>query len=217
MRRWIWRPRRAGCRFARRLRKRPRTNSFRTHAASGYAARSGISVLSGTCIGRARRRSSSHTIPTTSSACCADFGKHHQNRPNCGSRLTGTMRQVDIVTGTLGKSLGGAMGGFVAASQPIIDLLRQRARPYLFSNSLALGSRSGIDRGHPDRGKSRRPAPAPCFECSALSSRDKKSRIRAARGRDANHSSHAALRGWRRTWRPRWINAGSTSPRSSIP
>lgn len=51
--------------------------------------------------------------------------------------LTGTRRQVDIVTGTLGKSLGGAMGGFVAASQPIIDLLRQRARPYLFSNSLA--------------------------------------------------------------------------------
>ena len=51
--------------------------------------------------------------------------------------LTGTSRQVDIVTGTLGKSLGGAMGGFVAASQPIVDLLRQRARPYLFSNSLA--------------------------------------------------------------------------------
>jgi glycine C-acetyltransferase len=51
--------------------------------------------------------------------------------------LTGTSRKVEIVTGTLGKSLGGAMGGFVAASQPIIDLLRQRARPYLFSNSLA--------------------------------------------------------------------------------
>ncbi|RZN10397.1 glycine C-acetyltransferase [Bradyrhizobium genosp. SA-3] len=51
--------------------------------------------------------------------------------------LTGTSRQVEIVTGTLGKSLGGAMGGFVTASQPIIDLLRQRARPYLFSNSLA--------------------------------------------------------------------------------
>ncbi|MGY8676660.1 glycine C-acetyltransferase [Bradyrhizobium sp. UFLA05-153] len=51
--------------------------------------------------------------------------------------LTGTSRQVDIVTGTLGKSLGGAMGGFVAASQPIVDLLRQRARQYLFSNSLA--------------------------------------------------------------------------------
>jgi glycine C-acetyltransferase len=51
--------------------------------------------------------------------------------------LTGTSQNVEIVTGTLGKSLGGAMGGFVAASQPIVDLLRQRARPYLFSNSLA--------------------------------------------------------------------------------
>ena len=52
--------------------------------------------------------------------------------------LTGTSRQVDIVTGTLGKSLGGAMGSFVAASQPIVDLLRQRARPYLFSNNSRL-------------------------------------------------------------------------------
>ena len=51
--------------------------------------------------------------------------------------LTGVGQRVDIITGTLGKSLGGAMGGFVAASQPIVDLLRQRARPYLFSNSLA--------------------------------------------------------------------------------
>lgn len=51
--------------------------------------------------------------------------------------LTGVGERVGIITGTLGKSLGGAMGGFVAASQPIIDLLRQRARPYLFSNSLA--------------------------------------------------------------------------------
>jgi glycine C-acetyltransferase len=51
--------------------------------------------------------------------------------------LTGVSGRVDIITGTFGKSLGGAMGGFVAASQPIIDLLRQRARPYLFSNSLA--------------------------------------------------------------------------------
>mgnify|MGYP001489725141 CR=1 FL=1 len=50
---------------------------------------------------------------------------------------TGVGNRVEILTGTLGKALGGAMGGYVAASQPIIDLLRQRARPYLFSNSLA--------------------------------------------------------------------------------
>jgi glycine C-acetyltransferase len=49
--------------------------------------------------------------------------------------LTGA--EIDIVTGTFGKTLGGAMGGFIAATQPVIDLLRQRARPYLFSNALA--------------------------------------------------------------------------------
>jgi len=49
--------------------------------------------------------------------------------------LTGT--EIDIVTGTFGKTLGGAMGGFIAGPQPVIDLLRQRARPYLFSNALA--------------------------------------------------------------------------------
>ena len=47
------------------------------------------------------------------------------------------MGRIDIITGTLGKALGGASGGFVCASQPIIDLLRQRSRPYLFSNSIA--------------------------------------------------------------------------------
>lgn len=49
----------------------------------------------------------------------------------------GVMGRVDIITGTLGKALGGAMGGFTAAKQEVVDLLRQRSRPYLFSNSLA--------------------------------------------------------------------------------
>lgn len=44
--------------------------------------------------------------------------------------------EVDILTGTLGKALGGGIGGYIAGPQPVIDLLRQRARPYLFSNSL---------------------------------------------------------------------------------
>lgn len=51
--------------------------------------------------------------------------------------LTGANDRVQIVTGTLGKTLGGGMGGFVAGPQAVIDVLRQRARPYLFSNSLA--------------------------------------------------------------------------------
>jgi glycine C-acetyltransferase len=49
----------------------------------------------------------------------------------------GVMDRVHILTGTFGKALGGASGGYIAAKQPIIDLLRQRSRPYLFSNTLA--------------------------------------------------------------------------------
>lgn len=49
----------------------------------------------------------------------------------------GVMGRVDIVTGTLGKALGGAMGGYTTSKKEIIELLRQRSRPYLFSNSLA--------------------------------------------------------------------------------
>ena len=47
------------------------------------------------------------------------------------------MERVDIITGTFGKALGGASGGYTAARQPIVDLLRQRSRPYLFSNTVA--------------------------------------------------------------------------------
>ncbi len=49
----------------------------------------------------------------------------------------GVMDRVDILTGTLGKALGGASGGYTAAAKPVVDLLRQRSRPYLFSNTLA--------------------------------------------------------------------------------
>ena len=49
----------------------------------------------------------------------------------------GVMGRVDIITGTLGKALGGASGGYTSARQEIIDMLRQKSRPYLFSNTLA--------------------------------------------------------------------------------
>jgi glycine C-acetyltransferase len=51
--------------------------------------------------------------------------------------LKGVMGKIDIITGTLGKALGGASGGFTSGKKEIIDLLRQRSRPYLFSNTLA--------------------------------------------------------------------------------
>jgi glycine C-acetyltransferase len=51
--------------------------------------------------------------------------------------LKNVMDRVDIVTGTLGKALGGAMGGYTTGKKEIIEILRQRSRPYLFSNSLA--------------------------------------------------------------------------------
>ena len=49
----------------------------------------------------------------------------------------GVLGRIDIITGTLGKALGGAMGGYTTAKKEIVELLRQRSRPYLFSNSLA--------------------------------------------------------------------------------
>jgi glycine C-acetyltransferase len=49
----------------------------------------------------------------------------------------GVMGKIDIITGTLGKALGGASGGFTSGRKEVIDMLRQRSRPYLFSNTLA--------------------------------------------------------------------------------
>ncbi len=72
--------------------------------------------------------------------------------------LHGVVDRVDIVTSTLGKALGGGMGGFIAARQSVIDLLRQRARPYLFSNALAPALLGGAMAGLrlADEGEERR-------------------------------------------------------------
>jgi glycine C-acetyltransferase len=60
-------------------------------------------------------------------------GEHGRGTPE----LHGVAERVDVVTGTLGKALGGASGGYVAGRREIVELLRQRSRPYLFSNSVA--------------------------------------------------------------------------------
>jgi len=59
-------------------------------------------------------------------------GEHGRGTPE----YCGVEGRVDIITGTLGKALGGASGGYTAASRPVVDWLRQRSRPYLFSNTL---------------------------------------------------------------------------------
>jgi glycine C-acetyltransferase len=61
------------------------------------------------------------------------MGEHGKGTPE----HFGVMDRIDIITGTLGKALGGASGGYTSARQPIVDMLRQRSRPYLFSNTLA--------------------------------------------------------------------------------
>lgn len=83
-----------------------------------------------------------------------------------GGRGTAAYRdvegEIDILTGTFGKALGGAMGGFVAARRPVVDLLRQRARPYLFSNALTPAvcgaSLAAIDIARSPEGNERRAA-----------------------------------------------------------
>ena len=83
--------------------------------------------------------------------------------------LFGVIDRVDIVTGTLGKALGGASGGYVASHQEVVDLLRQRSRPYLFSNSVApavvAGSLAALDLVSGSARRARRCAPTP--PCSA--------------------------------------------------
>jgi len=59
------------------------------------------------------------------------------------AEMFGVQDRVDIITGTLGKALGGASGGYVSAHQEIVNLLRQRARPYLFSNAVAPAAVAG--------------------------------------------------------------------------
>lgn len=60
------------------------------------------------------------------------IGEHGRGTPE----LMGVVERVDIITGTLGKALGGGLGGYTASKSGIVDMLRQRSRPYLFSNSL---------------------------------------------------------------------------------
>jgi glycine C-acetyltransferase len=73
------------------------------------------------------------TVMVDDSHAIGFIGPHGGGTPD----YWGVSDRVDIVTGTFGKALGGASGGYTAGPKPLVDLLRQRSRPYLFSNSLA--------------------------------------------------------------------------------
>ena len=82
--------------------------------------------------------------------------------------LPACMDRVDIITGTLGKALGGASGGYIAGRDEIVDLLRQRSRPYLFSNTLAPAIVGGLARGRSTCSSRRRRCATGCEANTAL-------------------------------------------------
>ena len=131
----------------------------------------------------------------------------------------GVMDRVDIVTGTLGKALGGASGGYVSAHREIVDLLRQRSRPYLFSNavapSVAAGSLKALEiaAGSQDAG-------ARCGQHRAVPRADDRGRLHLLPGEHPSRRSCSpatTVRGSRRRSPTRCSNRASTSSRSRIP
>jgi glycine C-acetyltransferase len=94
--------------------------------------------------------------------------------------LRGVMGRVDIMTGTLGKALGGASGGYVAARKEIVEWLRQRSRPYLFSNSIA----------PPVAATTLRVLDLLERQCPTLPRADAGARVLAAAGRASDHPHH---------------------------
>ena len=121
------------------------------------------------------------------------LGEHGRGTPE----HHGVGARVDIVTGTLGKALGGASGGFTSGSREVVELLRQRSRPYLFSNSLAPMIASGFDCGHRRRPKVPGPARATAAQRAALPRGRGGGGVRDARGRPPDHPGHGR-RGARR-------------------
>ena len=111
--------------------------------------------------------------------------------------LFGVMDRVDIITGTLGKALGGASGGYVASHQEVVDLLRQRSRPYLFSNSVAPVRRRRVDgraRARRELGREARDAQG---QHGALPLAHDRGRLRAAPGHAPDPPGHVPRRGRR--------------------
>jgi glycine C-acetyltransferase len=104
--------------------------------------------------------------------------------------LFGVMDRVDLLTGTLGKALGGASGGYVSGPQEVIDLLRQRSRPYLFSNAVAptvaAGSMVALSLAESSTdGRATTPA-----QCQAVPLADDRGWVRTVVRQPPDHSRH---------------------------
>jgi glycine C-acetyltransferase len=103
----------------------------------------------------------------------------------------GVEGRVDIITGTLGKALGGASGGYTSAKAEVVEWLRQRSRPYLFSNTLApVIAAASLEGVRPDR-QWRCAARAAVDQCRAVSLRDDQARLHAGGRGASDHSGHA--------------------------
>jgi glycine C-acetyltransferase len=111
----------------------------------------------------------------------------------------GVMDRVDIITGTLGKALGGASGGFTSARRGIVDLLRQRSRPYLFSNTVAPAMVAGAQKAvELAAGRQRSCAAQLRDNMRFFREGPDRRRLRAAAGRPSDHPGHASRRPPRR-------------------
>ena len=109
--------------------------------------------------------------------------------------LHGVTERVDIVTGTLGKAMGGASGGYVSGRREIVEMLRQRARPYLFSNSVAPPIAAARLEGDRARRELARVARPPLGEYCPLPHSDDRRRVRHRRGNASDRPRHARRRG----------------------
>ena len=105
--------------------------------------------------------------------------------------LRGVIGRVDILTGTLGKALGGASGGFVAARKEIVAWLRQRSRPYLFSNSIAPPVAAATIAGARSAGRLAAAARSAARQCPLLSRAHAGAGLRPDPRRAPYHPGHA--------------------------
>ena len=128
----------------------------------------------------------------------------------------GVMGRVDVISGTLGKALGGASGGYVSGRKELVAMLRQRSRPYLFSNSVAPSDRGREPQGARADPVGRRAAAAAARQHGVLPRRDDRGRLRHPAGRASDRPGdgrrrQARRRGWRELMLERGIYVVSFS------